>query len=90
LEVIGAGSGTHVTEEDVLRRFDHDPRVPSPNYQVARLRLLDSLESFDPGVEVRRGRIGIRESRPLVDGMNKMRAVVFRISANSGVERGSK
>lgn len=63
--------------------------MPSPDYQVPRLRQLDSLEPFDAGVEVRRRHIGIREPSSLVDGMNKMRAVVLRISLNSGVERSS-
>ncbi|SRR5258708_40043532 len=87
--VIGPGSGTHVAEEDVLGRLDHDARMSSPNYQVAALRLLDSLEAFDACVKVRGGRIGVREPSSLVNGMNQMRAVGFRISANSGIERGS-
>jgi hypothetical protein len=60
--------------------------MPSPNYQVPRFRQLDSLEPFDAGVEIRRRRIGIREASSLIDGVNKMRAVVFRISTNSGIE----
>jgi len=63
--------------------------VPSPNYQVPRLRQFDSLEPFDASVKVRRRRIGIREPSALVDGMDKMRAVVFRISSDSGIQRSS-
>ena len=89
LVIIDPGSRTHEAEEDVLGRFDDDPRVPSPNYKVPRLRQLDSLEPFDASVKVRRRRIGIREPSALVDGMDKMRAVVFRISSDSGIQRSS-
>ena len=88
LVIIDPGSRTHEAEEDVLGRFDHDPRVPSPNYKVPRLRQPDSLEPVDAGVEIRRRRIGIREPSSLIDGVNQVRAVGFRISANSGVQRG--
>ena len=89
LVIIDPGSRTHEAEEDVLGRFDDDPRVPSPNYKVPRLRQLDSPEPFDPGIEIRRRRIGIREPSSLIDGVNQVRAVGFRISANSGIERSS-
>src|ERR1700690_1395687 len=90
LVIIDAGAGGHEAEEDVLRWFDRHPCVTSPNYQVARLRQLDSLKAFDTGVEVRRRRVGIRESGSLVDGMNQMRAVGLGTLADSGVERGGE
>src|ERR1700690_3545564 len=80
LVIVDAGAGSHEAEENVLRGLNHDADVSSPNDQVAGLGLLDSLKSFDAGVEIRRGRIGVRKSSALVDGMNQMRAVGLRIS----------
>jgi hypothetical protein len=67
--------------------LDNDPGVPSPDDEVSGLRLLDSLECFDAGVEIRGRRIGVGKPSLLVNSMNEMRAVVFGISANSSVER---
>jgi hypothetical protein len=67
--------------------LDNDPGVPSPDDEVSGLRLLDSLKTFDAGVEIRGRRIGVGKPSLLVDSMNEMRAVVFGISADSGIER---
>jgi hypothetical protein len=89
LVVIDPWSRTHEAEEDVLRRFDYDPHVSSPNYQVARLRHFDSLEPLDAGVEVGGRSVGVWEASSLINRMNEMRTIVFRTSTNVGVESGS-
>jgi hypothetical protein len=67
--------------------LDHYSGVPSPDDEVSRLRLLDSLKAFNSRVEIRGRRISIGEASLLINCMDQMRAVVFRIAANSGVER---
>jgi hypothetical protein len=71
----------------MLGRLDNDPGVPSPDDEVSGLRLLDSLERFDAGVEIGGRRIAVGKPGLLVDSVNKMRAVVFGISTNPSVER---
>jgi hypothetical protein len=67
--------------------LDHYSGVPSPDDEVSRLRLLDSLKAFNARVEIRGRRIRIGEASLLINCMDQMRAVVFRIAANPGVER---
>ena len=88
LIIVGPRTGSHEAEEDVFRWLDNDSRVPTPDNQVSGLRLLDALETFDAGVEIGGRGIRIRKASLLVDSMNEMRAVVFGIAANSGIERG--
>ncbi len=75
------------TEEHVPRRSDHNSRMPPPHHQIRSLRLRHSLKSRRPVVQVVRTRVRIRKSRPLVDRMHHVRAVMLRVSWRFRIQR---
>ncbi len=62
-------------EEGAVLRAEHDADVPTPDDQVTRLRMLDLTELIDSTIQVRGIRVRIRKSRPLINGVNEVRAV---------------
>ncbi len=72
----------------MLRRFDDDTDVSSPNHQISGFWLLDSFEGINAGVEIRRRRIGIRKPGLLVNAVHQVGAIGVGTAANPGVERG--
>ena len=62
------------------RRSDHNSRMPPPHHQVRSLRLRHSLKSRRSVVQVVRACVRVRKSRPLVDRVHHVRAVMLRVS----------
>jgi hypothetical protein len=69
------------------RRSDHNSRMPPPHHQIRSLRLRHSLEAWRTVVQVVRTRVRIRKSRPLVDRMHHVRAVMLRVSWRFRIQR---
>src|SRR5260221_13229049 len=83
--VINSRPTGHQAEKDMLRRFDDDTDVSSPNHQISGFWLLDSFEGINAGVEIRRRRIGIRKPGLLVNAVHQVGAIGVGTAANPGV-----
>src|SRR5215510_6206017 len=75
--VVSPWPGTQEAEEDVLRWLDHNAHMPTPNNQISRFGLLDSLEGLHAAIEFGRGRVAVGHARLLINGMNQVRAIRF-------------
>ncbi len=59
----------------MLRGIDHDPGMSAPDGQITGLRICHSPEFVSPCVEIRRGRVLIRETGAHIEGVDQVRAV---------------
>src|SRR5207244_8408993 len=83
---IDSWSGTHGTEENVLRGVHYDPHMPPPNKQVSGLRICHTLKFINSLIEIRRTHVSIRKASPQIDCMYEMRAVTLDTNADMGIE----
>ena len=58
-----------------MRRIDHNPCVPGPDRQIARLRPCHSAEVLNPSIEVGRRRVVIRETGTLIECVDQVGAI---------------
>ena len=72
---IDSRARTQQAEKGMLGRIDHNPGVSVPDGQVARLRICHPAKFVDPRIEVRRGRVFVRETRALIESVNEVRAI---------------
>jgi len=73
----------------VLDGIDHNPSVSAPDGQVARLRTCHSLKLVNPRVEVRRGRVLIRETGACIESVDKMRTIGKETRMMTGIQCGA-
>ena len=87
--VIDSRACAHEAEEDMARRPDDNARVAAPHDQIAGLRVRNPQESLDSFIELVGVRIGIGETRSLINRMHQVRAVVTGVlTQHSGIEGG--
>lgn len=87
-----AGAVTQVAEKEALVGIDHDSHMTMGTvlrecHQVSGLRMEDSSKLSDARIKLGGSRILVRKSGLLVDGVNQVRAVVFRIQFRSNSQR---
>src|SRR6202021_1199518 len=63
------------TEKGMLGGIHHNPSMPAPDSQVTRLRSGDLPKLIGPLIKVRRARVLKRETRALIESVDKMRAI---------------
>lgn len=63
------------TEKGMLGGIHHDPSMSAPDSQVTRLRSSDLPKLIGPLIKVRRARVLKRETRALVESVDKMGAI---------------
>src|SRR5437868_8275283 len=63
------------TVEGVLRGVDHDSDVTFPGDNVPGLRISNPFESVKACVQHRRRRVGVIETRSLVNGVHQVGAI---------------
>jgi hypothetical protein len=86
--VVGSGPRSQKAEKDVTGGSDDNARVSGPDDHVTGLRVGDLEKSFNAVVKIGGTRVGVGKARALINGVNKVRAVVGGIAGNLGVERG--
>src|ERR1700684_718854 len=63
------------TEKGMLGGIHHDPSMSAPDSQVTRLRSSDLPKLIGPLIKVRRARVLKRETRELIESVDKMGAI---------------
>jgi hypothetical protein len=71
----------------MLLGVDYDADMSAPDGQVARLWIGDLPEFVDPNVQIGRTRVLVGEAGLLVEVMHKVRTIVARHDAMTGIER---
>ena len=80
---------TQVAEEQTLRRADHNSHMPFPDDQVTRLRMGHPAKTSGAAIKIARVRVAIVKACTLINGVHKVRAIVFANPVVPGVQRGS-
>jgi len=68
---------------------DHNPGMSAPDGEVARLRIRHSAEFVNPGVEVGRGGVLIREADALIEGVDQVGAIGRGTRVMAGMQCGA-